>query len=172
MNLDIVAGNYLVRSWRPEDAESLSAHLDNPNVTGQLLARHPRPYTVERARAWIDLCVLEADPVNFAIADQREVIGGVSLYLQRGARARSAEVGFWVAEPFWGRGVASAAVGAFVEYAFSQFDLTRVYANVFSGNAASARVLEKTGFAYEGTMAKSVWKEGRAIDELVYAVVR
>ena len=170
--MEIAAGDYLVRSWRPEDAESLSTHLDNSNVTSQLLARHPRPYTLERARAWIDLCALEADPVNFAIAAGREAIGGISLYLQRGARARSAEVGFWVAEPFWGRGVASAAVGAFVEYAFFRFDLMRVYANVFSGNAASVRVLEKTGFVYEGTMAKSVWKDGRSIDELVYAVVR
>ena len=106
--MDIPAGNYLIRSWRPEDAESLSAHLDNPNVTGQLLARHPRPYTVERARAWIDLCAIEADPVNFAIADKQDAIGGVSLYLQRGARGRSAEIGFWVAEPFWGKGAASA----------------------------------------------------------------
>ena len=160
LNLDIPAGNYLIRAWRPEDAESLSTHLDNPNVTGQLLARHPRPYTVERARAWIDLCAIEADPVNFAITDKQDAIGGVSLYLQRGARGRSAEIGFWVAEPFWGKGVASVAVGAFVDYAFTQFDLARLYANVFSGNGASVRVLEKIGLVYEGTMARAYGRTG------------
>lgn len=170
--MEIVAGAQMLRPWQSEDAESLSEHLGNPSVTNQLLARHPSPYTVERAQAWIDLCALEAEPVNFAISDNGHAIGGMSLYRQRGARRRSAEVGFWLGEPFWGRGIATAALGAFVTYSFKQFDLSRIYANVLAGNTASIRVLEKTGFRYEGTMSKSAEKQGQLIDELLYALIR
>ena len=170
--MEIKAGKYTIRSWQAGDETSLSEHFSNPEVLANLVARNRYPYTVEHAKAWIDLCAMEAEPVNFAIADRREVIGGIGLTLQRGTRRQSAEVGFWVGEPFWGRGVATTTLIAFCEFAFAEFDLIRLYANVFDGNAASVRVLEKAGFSYEGRLAKSVVKDDRVIDELVYALVR
>jgi RimJ/RimL family protein N-acetyltransferase len=170
--MEIPVGRYLVRPWQPKDATSLSTHLGNPKVTEQLLARHPNPYTVERALQWIELCRMEADPVNFAIANKTDAIGGVSLYLQRGVRRHSAEIGFWIGEPFWNQGIATQVVQAFVDYAFTRFALTRVFANVFSANTASIRVLEKAGFLYEGMAVKSVNKDERFMDELSYAIVR
>jgi [ribosomal protein S5]-alanine N-acetyltransferase len=170
--MNINAGPYVIRSWQRGDEAALTASINNPHITSTLAARQPRTYTEEHARAWIDLCALEADPVNFAIADDTGVIGSIGLTLQRGARRRSAEVGFWVAEDHWGMGIATQVLQAFSDYAFAQFDLLRLHAYVFDGNAASIRVLEKAGYVYEGTLTASITKDDRVIDELVYALVR
>ena len=170
--MEIPCGERTIRSWRPGDERALAEYFSNRNVLMNLVARNRYPYTERDAKAWIDLCAFEADPVNFAIADRHEPIGGIGLTLQRGARRQSAEIGYWVGEPFWGRGIATEAVRAFSEFAFAQFDLVRLQAAVFADNAASVRVLEKAGYAYEGRMAKSVVKDGRVLDELLYALVR
>ena len=170
--MKIQAGKYLIRSWEPEDWRGLMRGVNNPNVTGTLAVQFPRSYSEEHAKAWIDLCALEADPVNFAIVDGEEAIGGIGLTLQRGTRRRAAEIGFWLAEERWGEGIATAAVGAFTEFAFAQFDLLRLAAYVFDGNKASVRVLEKAGFTYEGTLQFSIVKDERVVDERVYALVR
>ena len=170
--MKIRADPYLIRSWEPGDEATLASNINNPNITRTLAARQPRMYTEEHAKAWIDLCALEADPVNFAIADGDQVMGSIGLTLQRGARRRSAEVGFWIAEDHWGRGIATRVLQAFSEYAFTQFDLLRLHAYVFVGNASSIRVLEKAGYTYEGTLVASITKDDRIIDELVYALVR
>ena len=104
--------------------------------------------------------------------DGDEAIGGIGLTLMRGVRRRSAEIGFWIAEDRWGEGVATSAVRALAAFAFERFDLLRLFAYVFEGNVASTRVLEKAGFSYEGRLGKSVVKDDRVIDELVYAIVR
>lgn len=170
--MNIPAGSYLIRSWQPGDESALAANISNPNITRTLAARQPRTYTEEHAKAWIDLCALEADPVNFAITHGPDVIGSVGLTLQRGARRQSAEVGFWIAEERWGQGIATQVLQAFSEYAFTQFGLLRLHSYVFDGNTASIRVLEKAGYIYEGTLAASITKDDAIIDELVYALVR
>lgn len=170
--MKIDAGEYLIRSWERGDEAALARNINNPNITGTLAARQPRSYSEEHARAWIDLCALEADPVNFAVTLGPDVIGSIGLTLQRGARRRSAEVGFWIAEDHWGRGIATQVLQTFSDYAFGQFDLLRLHAYVFAGNAASVRVLEKAGYVYEGTLAASITKDDRVIDEHIYALVR
>ena len=84
----------------------------------------------------------------------------------------SVEIGYWVAEPFWGKGIATRALRAVTEYAFTSFDLVRIFAAVFEWNPGSARVLEKAGYTYEGRSVKSVTKDGQTIDQLVYAIIR
>ena len=167
-----VIGAWHIREWEEGDAAALAGYLGNESVSMNLVARHPRPYTEKHAKAWIDLVRIEADPVDFAIANDEEAIGGLSLQLQRGARSRAAEIGYWVGEPHWGQGIATLAVRSFVEYAFSRFKLMRIAANVFDGNPASVRVLEKAGFIFEGRLSKSVVKDGRVLDELIFAAVR
>ena len=169
--MKIPVGLFLIRSWEAGDEAALAANINNPNITSTLAARQPRTYTEEHAKAWIDLCALEADPVNFAIADGDQVIGSIGLTLQRGARRRSAEVGFWITEDRWGQGIATQVLRAFTEYAFHQFSLLRLHAYVFNGNTASIRVLEKAGYKYEGTLVASITKDNKVIDELLYALV-
>ena len=107
----------------------------------------------------------------FAIADSDEAVGGIGLTVLDDVNRRSAEVGFWLGEPFWGKGFVSGALHALTEYAFASLDLVRLQANVFEWNRASARVLEKCGFKLEGRSGKSATKDGRTIDELLYALV-
>jgi ribosomal-protein-alanine N-acetyltransferase len=170
--MEIPVGAWTIRSWRTGDEEALSQYLGNPNVSRNLVARHPHPYKIEHARAWIHLAAMEAEPVNFAIANNEKAIGGVGLTLQRGARRQTAEIGYWLGEPFWGQGIATETVRAFTDFAFSRFDLRRLQAYVFDWNAASIRVLEKANYAYEGRLGKSAVKDGLVIDELLYAQVR
>ena len=92
--------------------------------------------------------------------------------LQEDAHRRAAEIGFWLGEPFWGRGIATSALREFTEYAFAQFDLLRLQGCVFEWNPASARVLEKAGYVCEGRLLQGVVKEGQVVDAFLYAINR
>ena len=100
------------------------------------------------------------------------MVGSIGLTLQEDVHRRSAEIGYWLGEPFWGRGIMSEAVPAFTAYAFATFDVCRLYATVFEWNPASARILEKAGYVLEGRLRKSVTKDGRIIDQFLFACVR
>ena len=108
----------------------------------------------------------------FAIASADEVIGCIGMLPQDDVARISAEVGYWLGEPFWNRGVATGALKALTEYAFTEFELVRLYATVMEWNPASARVLEKAGYQYEGLLRKSVIKDGEILDQWLYAIVR
>jgi ribosomal-protein-alanine N-acetyltransferase len=109
---------------------------------------------------------------HFAIVVQDQAVGGVGFAIQEDVFRRSAEIGYWLGEEFWGRGIATEAVRAVTEHAFAHHDLCRIYAGVFEWNPVSMRVLEKAGYAYEGRMRRSVTKAGSIIDQMVYAIVR
>ena len=134
--------------------------------------RFPHPYTQADARRWLDTVVGIRPETNFAIAVDDEAVGGVGYTIDSDVNYRSAEIGYWVGEEFWGRGIATEALIAVTEHAFSTYDLCRLYAHVFDWNPASARVLEKAGYEFEGRLRKSVTKAGQTIDQLMYAIVR
>lgn len=100
------------------------------------------------------------------------MIGGIGLRLDPDRAKRTAEVGFWLGEEFWGRGIMTEALRAFTGYAFLTFDLRRIFARVFEWNPASMRVLEKSGYAREGRLPQSVTKDGKTIDEMLFAIIR
>ena len=161
-----------VRSWEWRDRESIVRYANNRKVSRNLRDRFPHPYTDRDARDWLD-AVVDAEPeTNFAIAINGEAVGGIGYTLQYDVDRRSAEIGYWLGEEFWGRGIATEALIVVTKHAFANHDLCRVYAHVFDWNPASARVLEKAGFAFEGRMRKSVTKEGQTIDQLMYAMIR
>lgn len=161
-----------VRSWEWRDRDAIVRHANNRNVSINLRDRFPFPYTHADARNWLDLVVDAKPETNFAIAVAGETVGGIGFTIQNDVARRSAEIGYWLAEEFWGRGIATESLVAVTEYAFSTYDLCRLYAHVFDWNPASARVLEKAGYAFEGRLKKSVTKEGQTIDQLMYAMIR
>jgi RimJ/RimL family protein N-acetyltransferase len=165
-------GEYVIRSFCPEDIDSLVRHANNRNVWLNLRDLFPHPYERHHAEAWLrDL--QQMNPVTaFAIASSEELIGGIGLHPQPDVMRRSVELGYWLAEPYWGRGIATAAVRAMVEWGFSNLDINRIFAYVFGWNLASARVLEKAGFTLEGRMREAVFKDGRLTDLFVYGMVR
>ena len=161
-----------VRSWKKNDLASIVRHANNRNVWINLRDRFPHPYTLADARSWLQSVSEYRPETNFAIAVKEEAVGGIGFALQQDVAYRSAEIGYWLGEEYWGRGIATEALVAVTQYAFATHDLCRVYAHVFEWNHASARVLEKAGFMLEGRLKKSVTKAGRTIDQLMYAIIR
>ena len=161
-----------VRSWRWDDRESLVRHANNKEVSINLRDRFPYPYSHSDARAWLEYAVDREPETNFAICVKDEAVGGIGFILEGDVGYRSAEIGYWLGQEFWGRGITSEALAAVTDYAFENFDLCRLYAHVFEWNPASARVLEKAGYSKEGRLRKSVTKDGRTIDQFLYAIIR
>ena len=162
----------IVRSWEWRDRETIVRHANNRKVSLNLRDRFPHPYTERDARNWLDAVIGLEPETNFAIDVAGEAVGGIGYTIQYDVARRSAEIGYWLGEDFWGRGIATEALIAVTDHAFANHDLCRVFAHVFDWNGASARVLEKAGYAFEGRMRKSVTKEGQTIDQLMYAMIR
>jgi len=161
-----------VRGWEWRDLNAIVRHANNRNVWINLRDRFPHPYTVNDARRWLETVVNEKPLTSFAIAVQDEAVGGIGFTVQPDVARRSAEIGYWLGEEFWGRGITTEALIAVTDYAFSNYDVCRLYAHVFDWNVASARVLEKAGYVFEGRLRKSVTKDGQTIDQLMYAIIR
>jgi RimJ/RimL family protein N-acetyltransferase len=127
---------------------------------------------LEDALWWIEFANSEKPVSNFAIEVDGAAVGAIGLLLRDDVYRLSAEIGYWLGEEFWGRGIASRAVAALSDYAFASFGLCRLYAEVFEWNPASMRVLEKAGYQFEGRLRKGVIKDGQVIDACLYALVR
>ena len=161
-----------LRFWQRGDEAALARHADNYQIWRNVRNRFPHPYTPKDARAWIAHTLAEDPPVNFAITVKNEAIGGIGLIPGSDIHHRSAEIGYWLGESYWGRGIATEALKAVSRWAFENYDLCRLWAGVFEHNAASARVLVKAGYQFEARLCQAVTKEGRTMDELVYALIR
>ena len=169
--MQIEFGEWRLRSFHPDDAPALAKYANNPAIARNLWDRHVYPFTLADAEEWIDHALQQQPETILAIANDDEVIGCIGLLLRDDVERIAAEVGYWLGEPFWGRGIMTAALRAFSEYAFAQLCLVRLFATVMEWNPASARVLEKAGYEYEGRLRKSVVKDGQVIDQWLYAIV-
>jgi len=167
--MEIVLPTCLVRSWTWQDCDALVHHANNRNVWINLRDRFPHPYTRGDARRWLEIAIDLKPETNFAIAVGDQAVGAIGFSPQADVGYRSAEIGYWIGEQFWGRGIASDALKAVTDHAFASFDLNRLYAHVFEWNVASARVLEKAGYELEGRLRKSVTKDGKTVDQFLYA---
>lgn len=165
-------GEWCVRSLVGTDAESIATYANNRRISINLRDRFPYPYTRADAEGFLAAARAQQLETDFAIASRSEVIGGIGFHPQSDVHRLTAEVGYWLGEPFWGRGIATAALRALTEWVFATTPLVRLYAHVFEWNPASARVLEKAGFTLEGRMRSSVIKDGKIIDQLMYGILR
>jgi ribosomal-protein-alanine N-acetyltransferase len=168
----IELGEWCIRSLVATDAESIAKYANNRRVSLNLRDRFPYPYTRADAEAFLAAAAVQRPETDFAIASSKEVIGGIGFHPQSDVHRLTAEIGYWLGEPFWGRGIATQALRALTEWVFATTPLVRIYAHVFAWNPASARVLEKCGFTLEGRMRSSVIKDGQIIDQLMYGIVR
>ena len=170
MRLEFVGG--IVRSWDPTDAVSLARHANDRAIWRNLKDRFPNPYSLANAEWFIEHCRTEEPESAFAIVVDDEAVGSIGFEHRGEIWRRSVELGYWLAQPYWGRGITTNAVKAMTEWAFDAWPINRVWAGVFSWNPASARVLEKAGYVYEARLRHSAMKDGEPVDELIYAVVR
>jgi ribosomal-protein-alanine N-acetyltransferase len=160
-----------VRSWRTADAGPLARYADNRKIWLNLRDAFPHPYTDRDAREFISSVRNRAPETTFAIAVNGEAVGSVGFVLRHDVERVSTEIGYWLAEPFWGRGIATEALVAVTGYAIATYELTRVYALPFAWNAASCRVLEKAGYRLEARLHRSAIKNGVITDQMQYAFV-
>jgi RimJ/RimL family protein N-acetyltransferase len=169
MELDL--GLCLLRPFQPDDVASIVRYANDREVWRNLRDRFPHPYTPADADNWLRLVETLPAGSQFAITVGGAAVGGIGLHLQEDVHRRSAEIGYWLGRPFWGRGIATAAVRAMSGHAFALFDLCRLHALVFEWNPASRRVLERAGYTLEGRLRRSIVKDGQVIDAFLYAIV-
>lgn len=164
-------GQGRVRPWRRDDRDSLLRHADNPNVARYLSLRFPNPYTPADADAWFAFLEAQEDPEAWAIEVDGEAVGGIGV--RRGAAefSHSGELGYWLGEAHWRRGVMSSAVQAVVPFAMARWNLSRLCAYAATGNAGSIRVLEGAGFVREGMMRARAIRHGQVQDHLVFGLL-
>jgi len=161
-----------VRRWAATDLASLVTHANNRHVSIHLRDRFPFPYQTENGRSFLNWIVQQAAPTVWAIEVDGEAAGGIGVELQTDVERVSAEIGYWLGEAVWGRGIATEALQAVTAEAFRRFELRRVYALPFADNRASVRVLEKAGYTLEGHLRQSAIKDGTIRDQLLYAAYK
>lgn len=166
---------YTLRPWQPEDAVSLARYINNIHIWNQVRDALPYPYTEADARSYITMTQEEAAksaPVNFAVVIDGKAVGGVGFIPGQDVERISAEIGYWLGEPFWGKGIMTDVVRRASLQAFQTLPVTRLHAGVFGKNPASMRVLEKAGYAKEGIARKAVIKNGEIMDFHLYALLK
>ena len=161
-----------VREWRVSDAESLAMHANNREIWLNLRNSFPHPYTLEDAQQWIAIATQEQLHRHFAIVVNDAAVGGIGLIVGTDVYCRTAEIGYWLSEEYWGQGIVCEAVKAIVKYGFEDLGLLRIWAEVFEGNMGSMRVLEKADFQPEGILRNSVFKDGRVLSSTRFAIVK
>ena len=169
--LSIDCGPCVLRRWRTDDLDSLVRNADDREVWLTLRDRFPHPYTIDAGRGWLAAASVEDPPTALAIDVGGEAVGGIGVIPGADVNRHTAELGYWLGRAWWGRGLATAAVGRFVPWAAETFGFLRLFAEVFETNPASMRVLEKCGFQREGVLRSHAHKDGRYLDEVVYGIV-
>ena len=168
MRIDL-GNDYSLRRYLYGDVIALAKHGDNPNVAAYMRGTFPQPYTVEYARAWIRHVKENEVESRFVIDYQGECIGDIGFVVLTDIHCHTAEIGFWMSEDHWGKGVMSAAVNAVCDYIFTTRNVVRINAEVQSVNYGSRRVLEKCGFELEATLKKHIYKHNQFCDQWVFA---
>jgi ribosomal-protein-alanine N-acetyltransferase len=152
-----------------EDASSVLKHANNRNVSRTLRDRFSYPYTIENAKEFLGRSTSKEPRNNFCIEIDGAAVGGIGVHVGEDVHRHVASIGYWLGEEFWGRGVMSEVVPAFVNHCFENLPIHRIYAEAFENNLASARILEKAGFVFEARLRKNVIKDGQILDSLLYA---
>ncbi len=165
---------FKLRKWEKSDAVSVAKYANNRKVANNLRNVFPYPYTLEDAKEYVYDCVDRGDERRLvrAIEVQGEAVGSIGVFLGCDVAEKTAELGYWLAEEYWRKGIMSTAVRQICKEAFETFDLIRIYAEPFAYNEGSKGVLKKAGFTNEGTMRSSVYKNGQVHDQCLYSLLR
>ena len=169
--MNMTDNNITIREFRDSDLKELAEHCNNKKVWDNLRDYIPYPYTENDAKEFIDFCKSENPQQTFAIEFNERFAGCIGLVKQSDIYRLTAEIGYWIGEPYWGNGIATKAVKLITEYGFNKLKLIRIYSGVFDYNKGSQRVLEKAGFKLECIFEKSLFKNNRIYDEYRYGLI-
>lgn len=163
-----------IRRWQPGDAEALAEIINNKKIQDNLRDGIPFPYTVRDAEEFIaqNIAADRNKSFAFAITYDGRLVGSIGAYRCQNIHFRTAELGYYLDENYWGRGIATSAVVQICDYIFKNSDIVRIFAEPFLYNKASCRVLEKAGFVREGILRQNAQKNGRIIDMVMYSLIK
>lgn len=159
-----------LRPWDMEDLSDLVKYANNPKIAQNLTDMFPHPYSREDGIAFIQMTKNLKDGVIFCVTVDDEVAGSIGVFMQKDIMRRNAELGYWIAEPFWGKGICTSAVKLIVQYGFAHFDIDRIFARPFGRNIGSQKVLMNAGFAFEARFHQNIIKNGILEDELFFGI--
>jgi len=157
-----------IRAWKKEDAGILASISNNRKIWLNVRDRFPYPYTVKDAVEWIEYSHTKSPLISLAIIYNNQVAGSIGIVPKDDVYRKSIEIGYFLGEPFWGKGIATEAVEQLLSYIATNFDVIRIFAEVFEHNTPSMKVLEKNGFHLEGIRRKAVIKNNVVMDDYVW----
>lgn len=163
---------FTLRPWHENDLESLLRYANNAAIAKFMTNKFPHPYTSEAGKAFIAFATAHTPIHIFAIDINGEAVGGIGVHPQDDVFEKNAEMGYWLAQPFWGNGIITRAIPQIIDFAFATYPINRLFARPFESNIASQKVLEKNGFVLEARFENTIFKNGVFENELVYAVRR
>ena len=166
--------NCTIRKWRISDAKNLADALSNKNILNKLRDGLPYPYTENDAKDYINamLATNENNTFAYAVCVDDKAVGSVGVFRKENIHKRTAELGYYLAEEYWGKGIMTDAVRQLCNIIFQQTDIIRIFAEPFAFNKGSRRVLEKNGFTLEGIMKSNAEKNGEILDMTLYALIK
>jgi ribosomal-protein-alanine N-acetyltransferase len=171
--MEIFFEGVILRPWTLSDAAQLALILNNKKISDNLRDGLPFPYSIKDALDWLNLILPENNPPRFfAITIDKEVVGSIGIVSKTDIYRKNFEIGFFLSEKFWGRGIGTRAIKAAISYAFSNFDIVRIYAEVFSDNIGSRKALKKAGLKLEATLKRNIIKNEIIKDSCIYSVLR
>jgi len=162
----------VLRDWTMDDTVFLCRHADNPRIALHMRDAFPHPYTLRDAERFIAMATHDRSALLLAIDVDGEAVGGIGIHPLTDVYRGTAEIGYWLSEEYWGRGIVTDAVRSMIPLAFDRFPIARLQAGIFESNPASMRVLEKCGFCREAVHRSAITKNGVLMDEYLYALVR
>ena len=162
-------GIVTIRKFRRSDKFRMAELANNEKISINLRDAFPFPYTIADAEAFIAGCIRQNPVEIFAIEYHGQYVGNIGLHKQSDVYSKSAELGYFIGEPYWNKGITTRAVNLICEYGFKELDIVRIYSGIFEYNPASQRVLEKCGFEKEAVSKNAVCKKGKIYDEIRYA---
>ena len=161
-----------IRPWHLEDKPNLLKYAANVNIFNNMTDSFPNPYTEDRAEMFLQMAISGTGPLLMAITVDGEPVGSIGLHPQFDIQRKNAELGYWLGEPFWGKGIMTIAVPKMTTHGFKQTEVNRIFAKPFGRNKGSQKVLEKSGYILEAVIKDGFYKNGQYEDELIYAVRR
>ena len=172
MERSSIINNIKLREIRMEDAEYFALYINNRNIIKNFRDAFPQPYSVKDAIEFFTKCMADESPQNFIIEADGHCIGEIGYDRQTDVERFSAEIGYWIAEPYWNKGIMTDIINRFSQYVFENTEIIRLYATVFEPNKASIKALEKAGFEKVGQMRKAVFKNDKFLDMVMLELIR
>ncbi len=165
-------GKYKLRKLAEADKYNLAKYANNREIWINLTDSFPYPYTLADAEKFIEYNKNTKEEFNLCIDFNGECIGMIGLFFKKGIRQKSPELGYWLAQPFWGQGIMSQCAPKFVEYVFANYDINRIQSSVYEWNKPSMRILEKTGFRLEAILKEAIFKDKKFTDEYIFRLFK